>query len=53
MKTFELVVLPEEAADEQKIEKAFFQQYKLQGKLRIAKRSIDARSKQVKIRLVV
>lgn len=53
MKAFELVVLPEEAADEQKVEKAFFQQHKLQGTLRIAKRSIDARARQVKIRLQV
>ncbi len=53
MNIFELVVLPEEAADEQKIQNLFFKKYNLGGQLRVVKRSIDARSRQVRIRLVL
>jgi uncharacterized FAD-dependent dehydrogenase len=53
MKTYELVLLPEEAADKQLIEKAFFKIHGDVAPFTILKRSLDARSRKVVIRLLV
>ena len=51
MQTFELVVLPEEAASESVIQHIVAKKFGGNRLFRIIKRSIDARSKTVKIRL--
>ena len=49
MQTFELVVLPEEAASESVIQHIVAKKFGGNRLFRIIKRSIDARSKTVKI----
>ena len=51
MQTFELVVLPEEAASESVVQHIVAKKFGNNRLFRITKRSIDARSKIVKIRL--
>ena len=51
MQTFELVVLPEEAASESVVQHIVAKKFGSNRLFRITKRSIDARSKTVKIRL--
>ncbi|MEP7168552.1 MAG: FAD-dependent protein [Bacteroidota bacterium] len=53
MKLAELFLLPEEAANEQEVKRKIFQKEKNFSSYRIIKRSIDARSSTVKIRLLV
>jgi uncharacterized protein len=52
MKLLELFLLPEEAANEQEVKRKIFQKEKNFSSYRIIKRSIDARSSTVKIRLL-
>jgi uncharacterized FAD-dependent dehydrogenase len=53
MKTFELVVLPEEAANKQQLQILLEQTFGSSYQYRILKKSIDARSRIVKVRLLV
>src|SRR6185436_15204597 len=53
MTIIELFLLPEEAANEQEVTRKIFQKEKNFSSYRILKRSIDARSSTVKIRLLV
>lgn len=53
MQRFELALSPEEASGEQSIRKAVSSRYGSKFQFRILKRSIDARSRNVKIRLLI
>jgi uncharacterized protein len=53
MRLIELFLLPEEAANEQEVKRKIFQKEKTFSSYRIIKRSIDARSSTVKIRLLI